>query len=91
MFQVINHALGGAESSDAFVLLALRVSEVVLSGVIPHVKYHSSGKAGQDSILLELEAHDGCVRLSIGTHSHSLLRVPDCVVEDSFGARDTHG
>lgn len=45
-------AFGGAESSDAFVLFALRVSKVVLGGVIAHVEDHGSSKKGENSILL---------------------------------------
>ena len=92
MLHVPGHqALAGAESSDAFVLLSLGVLEVILGSVISHVEDNGSSEQGEDGVLLELEAHDRRVGLSIGSHSHSLLRISDCVVEDSLGSSNAHG
>jgi hypothetical protein len=76
----------GTESSNRLVFSSFRFLKVIFSSVVSKVEYHKSGKKREDSILLELEAHDRSVRLSIRSNSHSLLRVSNCVMHDSFSS-----
>jgi len=59
-----NHALNSAEDADLFALVTLRVSENILGCVVTEVVYHSTGKVGQDSILLKLVRHNRSIRLT---------------------------
>lgn len=61
-------------------LTALGVLKDILGFVVAYVDNNCAGKVRQDSILLQLVAHDWGIGFTSGTNSKSLLTIANSVV-----------